>query len=330
MLYRPEFMSIRPIGASGDRALDILADVLDAVQFKGTVYCQTEFCAPWGVQWQGRAGRAGFFMVVRGGCYLESAFHPQPVALSPGDFVMSPRSCPYVLRDSLQSEVALFDDVLGDRTGSHTMVKFGGNGAATKLVMGCFELDVAQQNPFLRSLPEFIHIRAEDLQTEPWLDVTLRFLASECANEKPGSTLAIGRLTDLLFVQALRVYVAQQLRESKGQGWLLAMSDPQIGKALSMVHAEPAHSWTVEKLAKEVNMSRSSFAAKFADMTESTPLDYVTSLRMQRASKLLVDGEQNIGAVAFAVGYKSEAAFSKAFKRTTGSAPGRYRRHKSA
>jgi AraC family transcriptional regulator, alkane utilization regulator len=310
--------------------MDLVADVLNSIPFKGTVYCQAEFTAPWGVTWEGRPARAGFFMVVRGGCYMEFVGAKAPLALAPGDFVMSPRARGYTLRDSLESETKRFDDVLlslgiGEQS-IHRSIQYGGGGCPTKLIMGCFELDTNGSNPFLQSLPEFIYIRSEDLQSEPWLETTLRFLAAECANGKLGSLITSERLTELIFVQAIRVYIGNQQVHPNKSGWLRAVSDLQIGRALSLIHESPQAPWTVATLADSVAMSRSSFAAKFKELTDVTPLDYVTSWRMHKAQALLANGSLNLSEIAEQVGYHSEAAFSKAFKRETGHSPGNFRK----
>ena len=307
--------------------MDLLADVLGNIQFKGTVYCQTEFTAPWGVQWEGRTGRAGFFMVVRGGCYMEFGDGRTPISLAPGDFVMSPRARGYTLRDAVTSPVTKFDDVLikAEVRSIHRLIKHGGGGQSTKIIMGCFDLDTSSENPFVRSLPDFILVRSEDLQAELWLETSLRFLAAECAAEKLGSTITISGLTELIFVQAIRVYIAQEDSQPFKTGWLNAVADPQIGKVLSAIHEAPGDPWTVASLADVGNMSRSAFAAKFRTLVDMTPLDYLTAWRIYRAQKLLRAGK-HICDVASEVGYQSEAAFSKAFKRGTGLAPGAFRR----
>jgi AraC family transcriptional regulator, alkane utilization regulator len=312
--------------------MDLLADVLSASQFNSMVYCQTDFTAPWGVKWEGRAGRAGFIMIVRGSCFLECGMSDQPVSMAPGDFLLTSRARPYTLRDSLSSPVTRFDDVLAevnlDSTTRNRTFSFGGGGAATRVVMGCYDFDTSGNNPFFSSLPEFIYIKAEELQAEPWMEPTLRFLSSELANERFGSSIAVDRLTELVFVQAVRVHVTRtQLSRSHTSGWLKAIGDGQIGKALAAIHANPHEPWTVASLAQHVDMSRSSFAAKFKDLTGSSPLDYVTSWRMHKAQSLLEQGSTSIFDVANLVGYKSEAAFSKAFKRETGRPPGFCRKH---
>lgn len=173
---------------------------------------------------------------------------------------------------------------------------FGGGGAATKVVMGCYDFDTSGNYPFFSSLPDFIYIKAEELQSEPWMESTLRFLSSHLGNQRFGSSIAVDRLTELVFVQAVRVHVSRsQLSRSQLSGWLNAIGDAQIGKSLAAIHANPQEEWSVESLAQNVGMSRSA---------------------------LLKQDDLSILEVANLVGYKSEAAFSKAFKRVTGKPPG--------
>lgn len=310
--------------------MDLLADVLSTSQFKCTVYCQSDFTAPWGVKWEGRAGKAGFIMIVRGSCFLECGLSDQPISMAPGDFLLTSRAKPYTLKDSLGSPITRFDDVLAqchlDETVRNRVFSFGGGGAATRVVMGCYDFDTGGKNPFLSSLPEFIYIKAEELQSEPWLEPTLRFLSAELANERFGSSIAVDRLTELIFVQSVRVHISRmQRQQSQTSSWLHAVGDPHIGRAVTAIHANPEEQWEVASLAKLADMSRSSFAAKFKELTGIPPLDYVTSWRMHKAKSLLKQG-LSIYEVASLVGYKSEAAFSKAFKRETGSSPGLIRK----
>ncbi len=309
--------------------MDILADVLGNLRFKGTVLCQSEFTAPWGVHWEGRTNRAGFFMVVRGGCFMECG-DLKPVSLAPGDFVMSPRAMGYVLRDSMSSPVMRFDDVLAaaEVRSIHRAIRHGGGGTATKIIMGCFDLDTSSENPFIRSLPDFVFVGAEDLQAEPWLETSLRFLSAECAADKLGASITVTGLTELIFIQAIRVHMAREDRQQSKPGWLNAVGDPQIGSVLCAIHERPDFDWTVASLAQVGKMSRSAFAAKFRALVDMTPLDYLTEWRIYRARKLLRAGQDSLSEIACAVGYQSEAAFSKAFKRSTGETPGAFRRSK--
>lgn len=312
--------------------MDLMADVLGSIQFKGTVICQSEFSAPWSVVWSGRTNRAGFFMVLRGSCQMITCGSGQTkgvISIAPGDFIMSPRARSYTLCDSSRTVPVAFDDVLvtAETHAIHRIVRFGGNGTQTKIIMGCFDLDTSTNNPFVRSLPDFIHVKSEDLQFEPWLDSSLRFLAAECAADKLGSTITVSGLMQLIFVQAVRVHIAREQQENTSSNWLIAAGDMHIGRALKAIHEHPSFPWTVAQLAVQANMSRSSFAPKFKELVKMTPLDYLTAWRVYRAQKLLNTEEYSLHEVAVASGYQSEAAFSKAFKRATGSSPGQFRKN---
>jgi AraC-like DNA-binding protein len=312
--------------------MDLMADVLGNVQFKGTVICQSEFSAPWSVAWNGRANRAGFFMVLRGSCHMITVNQDKVrtvISLAPGDFVMSPRAQGYTLCDSVKSVPVTFDDVLmtAEARSIHRTVRHGGGGNQTKIIMGCFDLDTSTDNPVVRALPDFVHVRSEDLQSEPWLETSLRFLAAECAADKLGSSITVSGLMQLIFVQAVRVHVGREQCGSADFNWLFAVSDPHIGRALKAIHEHPAYPWTVAQLAARASMCRSSFAPKFKEFVKMTPLDYVTAWRIYRAQKLLRTEEQSLHDVAANSGYQSEAAFCKAFKRTTGLSPGQFRKN---
>jgi len=164
----------------------------------------------------------------------------------------------------------------------------------------------------------------------PWLEVTLKFLSSECTSEAPGAHIVTERLSDVLFIQILRAFIVQDARDGgnckQHAGMLRALVDPDTGKALLLMHQQPNHPWTVAELAREVGMSRTGFAVRFKERTGVAPLDYLTRWRMQKASVLLRQEEASLEEIAVRVGYDSGAAFSKAFKREIGIPPGLYRR----
>jgi transcriptional regulator GlxA family with amidase domain len=156
--------------------------------------------------------------------------------------------------------------------------------------------------------------------------MTFRFLAAETSNERQGGSVVINRLADLLFIQGVRAHISKLKECPVSTGWLKAIADPQIGRALSLIHANPESPWTVASLAAAVNMSRSSFAARFSQLMQTSPVDYITSWRMQKAEDLLRQGNVYPAEIAALIGYQSEAAFRKAFKRETGSTPGAVRK----
>jgi AraC-like DNA-binding protein len=171
-------------------------------------------------------------------------------------------------------------------------------------------------------LPSFILIKADQAQTLA-LHTTMQALASEMAEQAPGSEVVATRLGEVLFIQALRAHIASGAAW-RNQGWLRAIFDPQMGSALSAIHDSVNTPWTVESLAEAAGMSRSAFAARFKELLGQTPLEYVTEWRMQKAMQFLEQRDKKLIDVARSVGYESDAAFSKAFKRVVGANPGEY------
>lgn len=197
--------------------------------------------------------------------------------------------------------------------------------SATSLMLGCFTLDANQRNPFIASLPDVIHLNSDHVGSETGLESTIRLLTSEVAGNGPGGDILVGRLSEAILVQIIRAYITQIKNCKETPGWLKAIADPQIGSALSLIHEKPEAPWTVASLADAVNMSRTSFATRFASLVNETPIDYLTSWRMQKAVTLLRDGDANVEYIGSAVGYTSRAAFAKAFKKEFGRSPGEFR-----
>ena len=196
-----------------------------------------------------------------------------------------------------------------------------------------FSVENGATSPLLGALPSLIHVRGENGQMVPWLKVTLKFIACEATSQPPGTDITVARLTVILFIQAVRAYIAALPGcdgEHKGNGcWLRALVDEQIGKALMLIHARPNHLWTVTELASQVGMSRSAFSSRFTMLVGVPPLTYVTRWRMHKAGDMMREGKVSMTESARLAGYESEAAFSKAFKRETGVAPSTYRRQSS-
>jgi transcriptional regulator GlxA family with amidase domain len=178
--------------------------------------------------------------------------------------------------------------------------------------------------PLNRLLPELILIKADQAQTLA-LHATLQLLASEMAEPAPGSEVMVNRLADILFIQCVRAHIASSSKSCK-TGWLRAIFDPKIGAALKAMHERVENPWTVESLAASAGMSRSAFALRFKELLGETPLEYLTNWRMYKATGLMQEGDKKLFEVAKSVGYDSDAAFSKAFKRVLGVAPREYRR----
>lgn len=308
--------------------MDVLTDVLEALHLKSLIYGRLELTAPWGLRMDG--GHCGFFVVTRGTCWLEVDGVEEPLQLAGGDFVLLPKAQEHTLKDAPRTRALPVAEVLGNCPKSRQGCQpggihhAGGGGALTTMVSGCFQFEDGEKNPLLACLPPVVHVKGDGGTAVQWLEASLQFVASEMASGQPGAETVVSRLADILFVQAVRAHLAQSGENARG--WLRALVDPQIGGALGLMHQQPEEPWTVESLAARAAMSRSAFAARFAQLVGEPPLAYLTRWRMDKATRLLRGGQASIGEIAGRVGYQAEAAFSKAFKRWNGVAPGAYRR----
>ncbi|HET9959800.1 MAG TPA: AraC family transcriptional regulator [Polyangiaceae bacterium] len=305
--------------------MDVLTDVLETVRARAACSGRVDALAPWGMEFA--EGEAARFHVVLEGSLILQAEPVGTLALHKGDLVALPHGDRHVLSDTADSPVLPLEEWkrrAGNQDGVRGALPIGGVGARTALWSGRIEFEDGRGNPLLSVLPRVIVLRGEWSRSVQSLEPTLGMLASESISGRPGAQTIVSRLADVIFVQIVRGYLATL--GSEGTGWLAALSDPQVGAALAWVHREPARDWTVQELAQRVAMSRSAFAARFTRMVGEPPLHYVTRWRMQKAASLLREGRSTIAQIAESVGYESEAAFSKAFKRAVGSAPGAYRR----
>ncbi len=201
----------------------------------------------------------------------------------------------------------------------------GDGPATTDLICGCFHFQDERGARLLAALPALIHAKAGTTAGSPWLAQTVELLAAEATAERPGTTTVVNRLCDALFVYLLRGYLAAL--PAQDSSLLQGLADPQIGAALHLIHQDPGKPWTVASIAAAVGMSRSAFAARFSQLVGEPPMRYLQRWRLHEAAVALRGaGARNLPEVAASAGYDSVAAFSKAFKRTIGSAPGAYRR----
>jgi len=321
--------------------LDPITDLVQTMQIVGVVHARLEATAPWGLKREADVAEgtandkhsadatsspfhfAHFGMLSRGNCWLSVEGIPDPIPLAGGDcFLLAPGSS-YTLRDNPRTRPRSFCEV-APKNGSQ-VIEYGGGGAPTTIISGWFRFCATCVKPLTRLLPPLILVRADQAQSLA-LHTTLSMLASEMAEPAPGAGLIVNRLADLLFIHSIRAYIESQL-ESRKSGLLRAIFDRQIGVALKSMHEKVEHPWTVESLAAACGMSRSAFAVRFKELVGETPLEYLTSWRMQKATGLLHKGDKKLFEVAKSVGYDSDAAFSKAFKRVFGVAPREYRRN---
>src|SRR5882762_932647 len=311
------------------------------MQIVGVVHARLEATAPWGLKSDADAAEgtakdkhsaesasspfhfAHFGMLSRGNCWLSVEGIPDAIPLAGGDcFLLAPGTA-YSLRDNPRTRVRSFCEV-APRNGSQ-VISYGGGGVPTTIISGWFRICAPSVKPVARLLPPLILVKADQAQSLA-LHTTLNMLASELAEMAPGSDLVVNRLADLLFIHSIRAHIGSRSEACKS-GLLRAIFDRQIGVALKSMHQKVDHPWTVESLAVACGMSRSAFAVRFKDLVGETPLEYLTGWRMQKATGLLQKGDKKLVEVAKSVGYDSDAAFSKAFKRVFGVAPREYRRN---
>jgi len=305
--------------------MDALADVLSAARLGGAVFARTTPRAPWGLSFDA-APMAGFHLVVRGSCYLRLESAADPVELHQGDLALVCHGSPHMISNPERARPVPFGQVLARHLdpGADLVFGGGGGGATTVLLCGGYHFAAGRSHPLRDILPPLIHVTTADASAGHDLALVAGLLTREVASRGIGTATVTNRLVDALFVYILRAWLADQ--PAGRAGWLGALRDPVIGRALSLLHTEPGRPWPVEDIAREVGMSRSGFAQRFHDLTGDTPGRYISRLRTDRASQLLRDTDDSILHIALEVGYASEQALSKAFARQYATAPGRYRR----
>jgi AraC-like DNA-binding protein len=309
-------------------APDALTAVVDTLGLRGRLYCRIELSAPWGMALP-RDEFARFHVVERGDCWLKVPGSAKPVALTGGDLVVVPHGSGHSLVDAPDTTPVpvsrIFRKAIPD---GHARVRHGAGGPETVLICGEFRFEHREGHPLISALPPVIHLRSSAGPARALLDVGLELLATEAKSPHAGTQALVSRLTDVLFIQALRVWV-ETLPDGAG-GWLGALRDRHIGTALSLLHREPDRDWTLAAIATAVGMSRSRFTDRFAALVREAPMAYLTRWRMHLAAGRLLSDGPSVAELARSVGYESETAFAKAFRRTFGLSPSAYRRRHSS
>jgi AraC-like DNA-binding protein len=260
------------------------------------------------------------YAVVSGQCWLSVEGVPDPVLLTAGDFFLLPRGRPFSLSTNLSLTPVDYRVLLealknGDAAATH-------DGREHYIVGGHFALSGGHADMLLSSLPPIVHIRKEsDKAAMRW---SLERMREEVRNPQPGGSLIAQQLAYMMLVQALRLHLADGARG--GVGWLFALADKQMCAAITCMHEAPGHLWTIQKLAERAGMSRSIFALRFKETVGATPMEYLTRWRMMLAGDRLKNSSDGLSSIAHSLGYESESAFGKAFRRTMGCSPRKYSR----
>jgi AraC-like DNA-binding protein len=299
---------------------DPLGEALHFLRMSGTFYSRCEFTAPWALELPAIPGTLMFHVVTSGSCTL-AVPGAAPSPLRPGGLALVPHGQGHRLESTPAAPgVGLFDLPREELSERYEILRIDGGGDPVTLICGVIRFDHPAGRHLMSLLPRLIVVDAETSMHQEWLQGTLRLMAYEARALRPGGETVITRLADVLVIQAIRAWLEQ---DPDGRaGWLGAMRDPQIGRALALIHREPERDWTVARLAHEVAMSRSAFSARFTDLVGESPMRYVARWRMNVALTMLTEGGAALAEIAARLGYHSEAAFSRAFKRTVGMAPG--------
>jgi AraC-like DNA-binding protein len=315
---------------------DVLSDVLRTVRLTGAVFFDFELSSPWVAEAPPSREIAGsvmpgaqrvieYHLLARGSCWSH-AVGAEPIRMGEGDLIAFPQGDAHVL-SSAPGMRAVPDHSIYVRRSSPLprVYEMGGGGEdRARLVCGFLGLDDRPYNPLLGALPRVIHLSGRGAGGAPgWLGTLINIAAVESGAGRPGGENVLARLSELLFVEVIRQYL--ETLPAAETGWLAGLRDPVVGRALAEMHAQPSADWTVEGLARASGVSRSVFAERFSAMVGQPPMQYLALWRTQLASRLLADGGR-VAAVAAAVGYDSEAAFSRAFKKQVGRSPAAWRR----
>jgi AraC-like DNA-binding protein len=333
--------------------MDVLSDVLRVVRLSGAVFFTADFSSPWAVESPFPDMLASavfpeaecvvlFHILVEGECEVECHGHPLST-MERGDVIVFPRGDQHTMRSHGAGTATPITTIFSPgRHDEPPQLSFGGGGSTSRFVCGYLNCD-QRFGPLVEALPTMLVVRSRDDYSAieavdvsgsrptsvpqgsgTWLGTTLKFTINEARAARPGNAAMLGRLTELMFVEILREYM-QRLPANEG-GWLAGLNDAHVGAALRLLHANPQRSWTVEELAREVAVSRSVLAQRFTELVGEAPMRYLANWRMQLAKQMMREGASSIQEVATRVGYDSEAAFNRAFKRATGAPPATWRK----
>lgn len=304
--------------------LDPLSESLQLLRMSSTLYSRCYFTSPWGLELPSLPGMLMFHVVTFGHCWLRVQGAVLRL-LQRGDFVLVPRGTGHsLLSHPDAAAVPLFDmprEYLSER---YEIIRHAGGGAPAEIVCGTMEVDNPGAVQLLTLLPPVIGSEVMSAVHKQWLLSTLQLMAEEAVDCKVGRETLLARLADVVVMHAIRNWIEND--PAATTGWLQALRDKQIGRAIALIHDDPSRPWTLGSLAEEVAMSRSAFATRFAELVGMPVMHYVTQWRMQVAMSMLKSDDVRVSDLAARLGYQSEAAFSRAFKRFMGISPSAVRR----
>lgn len=303
--------------------IDPVGEALHFLRMSGTFYCRSEFTSPWGLAIPPMQNCLMLHVVTVGRCHLQVDGAPDQL-LQPGDLTLVPHGEGHVLASSPGLPASKLFEIDREQVSErYEMLRLGGGGERTTMICALFQFEDPAAQQLITFLPKVIRVDSWAAPQSDWIQSTLRMMAAEASEMRPGGETVITRLADILVIHAIRFWITHPLSEQTG--WLGALHDAQIGPIISKIHRYPGHPWTLESLAAEALMSRSAFSARFTELVGESAMRYVTRWRMNDARSRLQSGA-TVAETAMSLGYESEAAFSRAFKRRLGVPPGTVRR----
>ncbi len=326
--------------------MDVLSDVLRTVRLTGALFFPLKASSPWVDEVPPASAFASlllpraqhvvsYHVVRRGACWAGLVNGP-PLHLEAGDILVIPHGDSYFMSSAqdLRSSSAQADAVLTFfremtmASAPRVVIEGGGGPERVEVVCGFLGCDIRPFNPVLASLPRVVHLRPQTAKGSERLAQLIEFALAESRDGTSGAKCVLLHLSEILFVEVVRRYL--ETLTSGHTGWLAGLRDPLVGHALARLHDRPADSWSLERLAKEIGTSRSALADRFTHLVGQPPMRYLTQWRLQLAAGMLADGAAKVSAVAQDVGYDSEAAFSRAFKKFVGTSPAAWRQQSTA
>jgi AraC-like DNA-binding protein len=299
--------------------MDALSAILEATKLESVVYKKLDVCAPWGLD-IAQDDNSQYWRLIKG-CCVVGLQDGQTIEMKQGDLVFIPHGSSHWIADKPTSQrIPAAEYVKARDKGSRI---FGIDGEQTIVTGGHFQFDDQPIHPFLKDLPNVIHIAQFETEHQVLLQHCAQLILAELNNERLGSKIILRGLAEVLFINIIRAYVEQVVPQT---GFLSALIDTHIASALRLIQDAPANAWTIDTLAKSVSMSRSVFFNRFKRLVGETPLDYLTNWRIRKAKEMLAANKDNISEIALQVGYQSEAAFNRIFKTKVGSTPAAFRR----
>ena len=319
--------------------MDALSDVLRVAHLTGGVFLRAEFFAPWCISSRltpehcspvlGPASHMMIFhYVAEGEVHIQIEGEQDEDLIETGEVVLLPRNNMHLIGSDLSLPAVPGKEVIRPpRDGGLFSIHHGGTGNCTRMVCGFLGCAGTEGNPVISSLPPLLRVKLEQGGAAEWIRSTFQYAAEEVSAGRPGSETVLAKVSELLFVEAVRRY-AEELPDGR-TGWFSGLRDPHVARALALLHRDITRRWTVDELGREVGMSRSALADRFIRLIGVPPMHYLAAWRMQVATGKLRDTSGSLAQVAETVGYDSEAAFSRAFKKAFGAAPATWRRSNS-